>query len=354
MCDEIVTLWRLAALNPSLSPIQRDDLCQQLKDWHIKTIDKVRKTRGANMPGNNAVVKKADIEVYSGFKAGIEACQLDWTDYPIYGVTYVERDWPRWCFSFTKFQDGEGRRMGRKGHGVSQTTGVPPRLGLEAALHAHQSQHHQHHHPHPHHRSQSQENNTSDLEPGSAQTDGACSSSSEGFCENDRLDGPSHSHDSDSDLGVDGMMAPPPGGSSRTVEGASVAPSMVKSASCTVGGTVVTMQLVGDVRTVKAEDMDSDNSLPGPSGYHNSTKSNGAHMVASSVSGASASSTLPGKGEESQQSSDEYQVYFFDANAKVNEPGPEKKKKSDEPNYFAGIRKLESRQEVSAIKRIIK
>ncbi|KAK3090543.1 hypothetical protein FSP39_012583 [Pinctada imbricata] len=27
LCDEIVTLWRLAALNPKLSPIQRDDLC---------------------------------------------------------------------------------------------------------------------------------------------------------------------------------------------------------------------------------------------------------------------------------------------------------------------------------------
>lgn len=44
LCDEIVVLWRLAALNPAISPLQRNMLRQQFKDWHLKVIDKVRKT----------------------------------------------------------------------------------------------------------------------------------------------------------------------------------------------------------------------------------------------------------------------------------------------------------------------
>ncbi len=40
-------------------------------------------------------------------------------------------------------------------------------------------------------------------------------------------------------------------------------------------------------------------------------------------------------------------VYFFDPKLKLGEPPQEKKKKTDEPNYFAGIRKLENKQDVS-------
>lgn len=43
LCDEIVTLWRLVALNPRLSPVQRDDLRSQLETWHIMSLDKVNK-----------------------------------------------------------------------------------------------------------------------------------------------------------------------------------------------------------------------------------------------------------------------------------------------------------------------
>jgi len=41
LCDEIVVLWRLAALNPGLSPEERDLLHHQFKQWHIKIVDKV-------------------------------------------------------------------------------------------------------------------------------------------------------------------------------------------------------------------------------------------------------------------------------------------------------------------------
>jgi hypothetical protein len=40
------------------------------------------------------------------------------------------------------------------------------------------------------------------------------------------------------------------------------------------------------------------------------------------------------------------QVYFYDT--KTASDLAEKKKKVDEPNYFAGIRKIENKQDVSA------
>ena len=41
LCDEIVVLWRLAALNPGLSPEERELLHGQFRDWHLKIVEKV-------------------------------------------------------------------------------------------------------------------------------------------------------------------------------------------------------------------------------------------------------------------------------------------------------------------------
>lgn len=308
MCDEIVTLWRLSALNPSLSPIQCDDLAQQLKDWHIKTIDKVRKAR-TSMPGGNTAIKKTDIEVFSGFKSAIEACQLDWRDYPITGVTYVERDRPRWKFSFSKGQDENRRQRGKAGT-VSQTSGAP-RSAMDAALVQCR-------------RQLSQEQNTSDLEPSMVNQDGACSSSSEGFCENDRLDGPSAAHDSDSDIG-EGAEA-------------SLGPSQVARLK----------NKVGRLSLKDREDADFDFGLPGPAGYPGNKDGDlVAQLVAAIDAETGAHDPQPPAAAAAVAGGDEYQVYFFDPKAKVNEAAGEKKKKSDEPNYFAGIKKLENKQDVS-------
>ncbi|XP_006813582.2 zinc finger SWIM domain-containing protein 8-like, partial [Saccoglossus kowalevskii] len=82
LCDEIVTLWRLAALNPTLTPQECQDLWEQLRHWHTQVIDKVRKGRG---------IRKADIELFSGFKPSIEACLLDWSEYPVDGIACINR-----------------------------------------------------------------------------------------------------------------------------------------------------------------------------------------------------------------------------------------------------------------------
>lgn len=42
MCDEVVTLWKLAALNPCISPAERETLKQRLIQYHKTVIEKVQ------------------------------------------------------------------------------------------------------------------------------------------------------------------------------------------------------------------------------------------------------------------------------------------------------------------------
>lgn len=50
LCDEIVVLWRLAALNPALSPQEREQLIAKFKGWHLKVLEKVAKSKGKVEP----------------------------------------------------------------------------------------------------------------------------------------------------------------------------------------------------------------------------------------------------------------------------------------------------------------
>lgn len=134
LCDEVVVLWRLAALNPGLSGEERDLLRQQFSDWHVKVIDKVTKSKGVNsgshgggggggaagVPGGGPGAGgagpatprrasqsfKAEIEVFTGFKPAIEACYLSWDDYPVPGVTYTQGHRLYHC-PFTCFRHSE-------------------------------------------------------------------------------------------------------------------------------------------------------------------------------------------------------------------------------------------------------
>lgn len=55
LCDEIVVLWRLAALNPGLSPAERDMLHGQFTAWHMKIIDKVYIASRSSLVGSYCV-----------------------------------------------------------------------------------------------------------------------------------------------------------------------------------------------------------------------------------------------------------------------------------------------------------
>ncbi|XP_014298528.2 zinc finger SWIM domain-containing protein 8 homolog [Microplitis demolitor] len=112
LCDEIVVLWRLAALNPGLSPSEREMLHGQFTAWHMKVIDKVTKSRGSvshntqnrNHGGPQKDSLKTDIEVFTGFKPALEACYLDWDEYTLPGITYTAGSNPMYHCPFTCFR----------------------------------------------------------------------------------------------------------------------------------------------------------------------------------------------------------------------------------------------------------
>ncbi|XP_012251100.2 zinc finger SWIM domain-containing protein 8 homolog isoform X2 [Athalia rosae] len=111
LCDEIVVLWRLAALNPGLSPSERDMLHGQFTAWHMKIIDKITKSRGSSVSHNsqnrnNSIQNslRTDLEVFTGFKPALEACYLDWEEYTLPGITYTAGSNPMYHCPFTCFR----------------------------------------------------------------------------------------------------------------------------------------------------------------------------------------------------------------------------------------------------------
>ncbi|XP_031553811.1 zinc finger SWIM domain-containing protein 8-like isoform X2 [Actinia tenebrosa] len=71
-CDELVVLWRLAALNPKLSNQERAELKLRLEAWHQNAVDKARAGHGAGF--------EAAVSCFPGFLPAIEGCSLDWSN----------------------------------------------------------------------------------------------------------------------------------------------------------------------------------------------------------------------------------------------------------------------------------
>lgn len=83
MCDEMVVLWRLAVLDPTMSPCRRLELAGHLKQWHLKVIEIVK--RGQH--------RKSLDKLFQGFKPAVEACYFNWEGaYPLDGITYCTAD----------------------------------------------------------------------------------------------------------------------------------------------------------------------------------------------------------------------------------------------------------------------
>lgn len=106
LCDEIVVLWRLAALNPGLAPDERDMLHSQFTTWHLKILDRVVKCRTISTSYSSKYNPhtRSDAELFIGFKPAIEACYLDWEDYPIVGITHNQEANPIFHSPFTCFK----------------------------------------------------------------------------------------------------------------------------------------------------------------------------------------------------------------------------------------------------------
>lgn len=83
MCDEMVVLWRLAVLDPTMNPCRRLELAGQLKQWHLKVIEIVK--RGQH--------RKSLDKLFQGFKPALESCYFNWeVAYPLEGITYCSVD----------------------------------------------------------------------------------------------------------------------------------------------------------------------------------------------------------------------------------------------------------------------
>ncbi|XP_046360327.1 zinc finger SWIM domain-containing protein 8 homolog isoform X2 [Haliotis rufescens] len=326
LCEEIVTLWRLAALNPKLSPIQADDLCTKFKEWHIQTIEKVRKARGSNSSSSGGNIKKSDIENFPGFKPAIEACQMTWEDYPIPGVTYSDKDGSRYVYHFSsKGSDGEGKKPSRVQPVTICSEDIISTDNSRTLAHSQRSQDARARARH--------EGRPLNMRRDSAINDGAASSGSEGFCEPER-----GFRDSDSSYDNKGFHSrsnsldePDPG---------HVYPGQVSHRE--------------NVRVMVHQDSDVfDDGVvddrPDPVGQDlaNPTPQEEGAMVSPGATAQSSQSLEAGapavrpveqSTSESQQSSDEYQMYFYDPKSKLTDADKKKKDKNEEPNYFAGLK----------------
>ncbi|GBP88135.1 Zinc finger SWIM domain-containing protein 8 [Eumeta japonica] len=129
LCDEVVVLWRLAALNPGLAPHERDTLHEQFAQWHMKVLDKVAKNRNTHLGGSSGssghprshtsgsrshsygpfINGISENEVFPGFHPAMEACFLEWDDYPIPGVTYARDLNPLYHSPFTIFRHADNK-----------------------------------------------------------------------------------------------------------------------------------------------------------------------------------------------------------------------------------------------------
>lgn len=111
LCDEIVILWRLAALNPGLAPDERDMLHAQFTEWHLKMLNRIAKCRVQNVAYSNKHPNnlRTDAELFIGFKPAIEACYLDWEDYPIAGITHTQNTNPMYHCPFTCFKHTDSK-----------------------------------------------------------------------------------------------------------------------------------------------------------------------------------------------------------------------------------------------------
>ncbi|XP_064602732.1 zinc finger SWIM domain-containing protein 8-like isoform X2 [Liolophura sinensis] len=331
LCDELVTLWRLAALNPRLSPIQREDLAAKFKEWHISTIDKVRKARGTSYGGTLNNMKKNDVEVFPGFKPSLEACQMDWSDYPITGVTYSENGCSHLQYNFSRSHDGDMKKPSRVQTVTvcsedlistdNKTTIVqgPGKLAEHALARSQEKQ------------SKSHNSLRNFSHSDRSQNDGACSSGSEGFCEPDRADPLFRDSDSSLDIAKDhGVVQYTPGHCVYHTNSGPHPPTHSRDPQSTGPCERVGAQKAADADPL---DVDSDTSCQG-----------------TLATAAAPSQSLPKPAvdhsmSDTQHSSDEFLIYFYDTKAKVPDSDKKKKDKTEEPNYFAGLKAINDCQE---------
>ncbi|BFZ03243.1 hypothetical protein BsWGS_06282 [Bradybaena similaris] len=369
LCDEIVTLWRLGALNPKLSPGQRQDMLVKFRDWHISTIDKVRKSRSSSANASTTGLKKADVEMFPGFKPAIEACSLTWDDYPIPGITYSVKDGSRFYYHFgsNKLHDSESKKPSR----------VQPVTICSQDIISTDNSHRSHAHS-----QRSQDLDGARGRPGDSRPslpsrcdsghDGALSSGSEGFCEPDRgfRDSDSsgeykgtHSrsnsfeevespHSCTTKLPILASLQTSPNNLTNSQEAGKqtllnigVFDENIAHMDTSVANPP-SSKTPKSSRSLKSQTAACANPAePAPAAADSAAAS--SHQPASSSSVACpAAAGQPETAEPQQPQSDVYHIYFYDTKAKPSDIDKKKKDKGEEPNVFAGLKSADTMQDI--------
>ncbi|KAJ6216279.1 hypothetical protein RDWZM_007436 [Blomia tropicalis] len=153
LCDEIVVLWRLLVLNPALSVQDTQSLFKRLRCYHMETLAIVMDKLGtnhssvnvnatnSNVNGNGKT--QSDIEIFSGFKPAMASCLIDWSAYPIHGIT-DQSNRPYCCTS------------------INQASPSLSTIGCQHAISGSvKMDHHYHHHHHQTWKNQTEDNQSS-------------------------------------------------------------------------------------------------------------------------------------------------------------------------------------------------
>lgn len=330
LCDEIVNLWKLAALNPRLSPIQKEDMCAKFKEWHISTVEKVKRARNSTSGSNSGNLKKAEIENFTGFKPGIEACILQWNDYHIPGVTYSDTQKLSLPYRFNRNLDPDAKKPSRIqpmavcSENLISTDDMTTLAQATNMLNDHHSpqdmKNKRHRHP---------------SRQGHGNHDGALSSGSEGFCEPER--GSSLFRDSDS-----GSEMKEPNSRSNSLEDAET------FGMYNINNRESKQNSVRQLLDNNSNEQDVDSYMELGASCRTQAEVRDVPQVSLSVDNVGTDPPAPQEpSSESQMSGDEYSLYFYDR-AKATEMEKKRKEKAnEEPNYFAGVKCLENRQDVS-------
>ncbi|KAI1726254.1 zinc finger SWIM domain-containing protein 4 [Ditylenchus destructor] len=82
LCNEIVALWRLAALNPKLSPFEKEQLASLFQLYHRTAVRRIWRIniedgKGAHLGPKNATFTEKH---FPGFFPALQACYLDWSE----------------------------------------------------------------------------------------------------------------------------------------------------------------------------------------------------------------------------------------------------------------------------------
>lgn len=81
LCDEIVHLWRLAAMDPSTTSSERKRLFDKFFQWHLEILQKHSSVQDAGLACNSKPGKRNILEIFPGFKPAMEGCLIDWSDW---------------------------------------------------------------------------------------------------------------------------------------------------------------------------------------------------------------------------------------------------------------------------------